>query len=40
MLASWPDCPPLPETFTHTSWDLPSLEAYRDEWLRRALAAA
>jgi len=40
MLASWPDCPPLPETFTHTSWELPSLEVYRDEWLRRALAAA
>jgi sugar (pentulose or hexulose) kinase len=39
MLASWPHCPPLPETFTHCTWDLDSLEAYRARWLNKALAA-
>ena len=39
LLASWPHCPPLPQTFTHLSWDLVSLEAYRQRWLGGALAA-
>ncbi len=39
MLASWPRCPPLPETFTHRSWDLDGLEGYRARWLEEALAA-
>ena len=38
MLATWPRCPPLPETFTHMSWQLDSLAAYREAWLRQALA--
>ena len=38
MLASWPNCPPLPELLTHGSWDLARLEAYRDDCLGRALA--
>jgi sugar (pentulose or hexulose) kinase len=39
MLASWPHCPPLPETSTHLSWDLASLENYRARWLDEALAS-
>jgi hypothetical protein len=38
MLASWPNCPPLPELLTHGSWDLARLEGYRDDWLAGALA--
>jgi sugar (pentulose or hexulose) kinase len=38
MLASWPNCPPLPELLTHESWKLAGLEEYREEWLAAALA--
>ena len=38
MLASWPNCPPLPELLAHASWEFGSLEAYREDWLERALA--
>jgi sugar (pentulose or hexulose) kinase len=40
MLASWPTCPALPELVTHASWELGSLEAYRDDWLAAALAGS
>ena len=39
MLASWPHCPPLPETLAHRSWALRGLEAYRLRWLEEALAS-
>jgi sugar (pentulose or hexulose) kinase len=38
MLASWPNCPPLPELLTHESWGLAGLEEYRERWLAGALA--
>jgi hypothetical protein len=38
MLASWPNCPPLPELLTHESWGLVGLEEYREVWLAAALA--
>ena len=38
MLASWPNCPALPELVTHRSWDLDSLSAYREAWTARSLA--
>jgi sugar (pentulose or hexulose) kinase len=38
MLASWPDCPALPERVAHAAWGLEGLEAYRETWTKRALA--
>jgi sugar (pentulose or hexulose) kinase len=38
MLATWPNCPPLPDLLTHESWKLAGLEEYREEWLAAALA--
>jgi sugar (pentulose or hexulose) kinase len=37
MLASWPDCPELPERVTHATWSLNGLEAYRETWTKRAM---
>jgi sugar (pentulose or hexulose) kinase len=38
MLASWPNCPPLPERMTHVGWRLDRLEAHREAWTARAPA--
>ena len=38
MLATWPNCPPLPEREVHASLGLPGLEVYREVWTRAALA--
>jgi L-fuculokinase len=37
LLASWPNCPPLPEEIAHRSWKLSGLGAYRETWTARAL---